>query len=374
MQIVAVKPIPRWQIWVGKWLGIVSLNAVMLALSGACVVGLLQWRAQRLPPAQQKILRNEVLVARGSIKEPMPDIEGQVDRIVQQRVQEAQGKPLKVQILRDQIRAQVMAANQIVPPNMLRRWKIDLGVRRFFLKDEPLFLRVKFYAAETNAAGTYLGIWEVGPPDSPQRVSSTQSMAASSFHEFPVPANLWDNHGTLTIDFINRNNVALLFPLKDGLEVLYREGSFTLNFARGLGIILCWLALLASLGLAAASLLSFPVAAFVSASVLLMAFSSGTLTSAVQSGSILSMNEESGAIGPSLLDFILIPLFKLMLKVVHLVQGFSPIDSLSAGRSITWSDLGLAIAEIVFLLGGLLALIGIAIFSRRELAAAQGNS
>src|SRR5512138_3582612 len=33
IQMVAVKPIPRWQIWLGKWLGIVSLNAALLLIS-----------------------------------------------------------------------------------------------------------------------------------------------------------------------------------------------------------------------------------------------------------------------------------------------------------------------------------------------------
>src|SRR5437763_11000597 len=37
MQVVVTKPISRWQIWLGKWLGIVSLNAVLLVLSGLCV-------------------------------------------------------------------------------------------------------------------------------------------------------------------------------------------------------------------------------------------------------------------------------------------------------------------------------------------------
>src|SRR5882757_7264024 len=45
MQVVATKPIARWQIWVGKWIGIMSLNAVLLALTGGCVFGVLQWRA-----------------------------------------------------------------------------------------------------------------------------------------------------------------------------------------------------------------------------------------------------------------------------------------------------------------------------------------
>src|SRR5882672_12108552 len=47
MQMVAVKPIARWQIWLGKWLGIVSLNAALLILSGLSVYFLLQWRANR---------------------------------------------------------------------------------------------------------------------------------------------------------------------------------------------------------------------------------------------------------------------------------------------------------------------------------------
>ena len=41
IQVVAVKPVARWQIWLGKWLGIVSLNAALLAISGASVFFLL---------------------------------------------------------------------------------------------------------------------------------------------------------------------------------------------------------------------------------------------------------------------------------------------------------------------------------------------
>src|ERR1041384_2089135 len=48
MQVVATKPVARWQIWLGKWLGIVSLNAALLTISGGSVYALLQWRATRL--------------------------------------------------------------------------------------------------------------------------------------------------------------------------------------------------------------------------------------------------------------------------------------------------------------------------------------
>jgi ABC-type transport system involved in multi-copper enzyme maturation permease subunit len=73
IQMVTVKPIARWQIWLGKWLGILGLNAMLLALSGAAIFISLQWRASRLPADEQKVLRNEIFVARASLKERTPD-------------------------------------------------------------------------------------------------------------------------------------------------------------------------------------------------------------------------------------------------------------------------------------------------------------
>src|SRR5881394_3079448 len=88
MQVVAVKPIARWQIWLGKWIGLMSLNAALLALSGASVYGLLQWRATRLPAAQQEILRREVLVARGSARPEnvSPKIDADTEQLLQERL------------------------------------------------------------------------------------------------------------------------------------------------------------------------------------------------------------------------------------------------------------------------------------------------
>jgi len=84
IQVVVTKPIARWQIWLGKWLGIVSLNAALLAISGACVFGLLQWRATKLPEAEQKILREQVLIARGSAKGQSyeTDIDRETERVL----------------------------------------------------------------------------------------------------------------------------------------------------------------------------------------------------------------------------------------------------------------------------------------------------
>jgi hypothetical protein len=133
------------------------------------------------------------------------------------------------------------------------------------------------------------------------------------------------------------------------------------------------MALLAALGLMAASFLSFPVAAFFALAMLLVALSSGTLAESVESGSVAVGNEETGQAGHSAADLVLIPAFKGVLAVISLVKDYSPIDALSTGRSITWGELGRAFAEIVLLLGGAMGILGIFFFSRRELATAQGT-
>ncbi|MFZ0829099.1 MAG: ABC transporter permease [Verrucomicrobiia bacterium] len=376
IQIVATKPIARWQIWLGKWIGIMSLNAALLGLSGACVYGLLQWRAARLPVAEQTVLREEVLVARGSAREPVNTaaIEAETERILQGRLKSNPVEKVDVPEVRGQIKEQVKADFQLVPPGYSRQWRIDLGVAKNFLRDKPLQLRVKFNSAQKNASGTFVALWQVGVPDTAKIWrSEPMSLAPDTFHEFQIPPNLFDDHGVLTILFVNPNETSLLFPLDDGMEVLYPEGGFTLNFVRGLGIIFCWMAALAALGLMAASFLTFPVAAFFSLAVVVMVLSSGTLAEAVASGTVAGGNGETGVMGHSSLDLVLIPLFKGFLAVINLVKNFSPIDSLSSGRSIPWTTLGLAFGQVVLLLGGFLGLLGVVLFNRRELATAQGN-
>jgi len=378
IQMVAVKPIARWQIWLGKWLGIVSLNASLLMLSGLSVFLLLQWRATKLPEAEQKTLRNEVLVARGSARPPTleKDIEEATEKQLKEALQKSPVTAGDLPLLRQQIKEGLKAEAQIVPAGYARPWRIDLGTAAKSLKGQPLYLRIKFNAAEKSSSGTFDGMWQVGVPRETRfwQTFEPMSLAPDTFHEFEIPADLFDEKGVLTVAFMNYNNTTLIFPIEDGIEVLYREGGFGLNFARGLGIIFCWMALLAALGLAAASFMSFPVAAFASLAALIVVFSTGTLANAVSEGTILGYDAEHGSSGPKPIDSVVIPVFKAILNVVNLAKGFSPVDSLSSGRSITWLELTRAVVQIVLVLGGILAAIGIWSFSRRELATAQNQS
>lgn len=378
LQMVAVKPIARWQIWIGKWLGILMLNAMLLIPSSGAVYGLLVWRSQRLPEAQQAILRNEVLVARSGVREEFRDLTPVIDESYKEYLKQNAVAPADRQLVKDQIREQVKSEFQIVRSRYMRRWEIELGGASKKLKDQPLYIRTKFSVARQTSTiedtTLYPTIWQVGVPGTTNNWQLREKLAADTMHEIPIPANLYDENGRITIECANAGDVDLLFLLDDGLEVLYRDGGFAVNFARGVTIIFCWMALLAAIGLAAASFLSFPVAAFVALGILVVGFSSGTLAQVLEEGGVMGVSHETGRVtDPGLIDMVAVPLFSGMLKVINLVQGFSPIDNLSSGRTISWGQLGLAVVQIVGVMGGLFGCVGIYLFTRRELAAVQGG-
>jgi len=197
---------------------------------------------------------------------------------------------------------------------------------------------VKFNAAEKSPTGTFATMWQVGDPEkSPWQTPSPLRLAPDTFHEIQIPANLFDENGVLTISIGQPQPGHAHFSHGGRHEVLYREGGFGLNFIRGLGVILCWMTLFATLGLTAASFLIVPVAAFASLSALIdqLVVHGPPLTSVVEQGTVMGSNEETGVVGSSAIDAVAVPLFRGILNLIKPGQRiFSPIDSLSTGRSI----------------------------------------
>jgi hypothetical protein len=379
MQMVAVKPVARWEIWIGKWVGIMTLNAMLLIVSAGSVYLLMQWKARRLPAKEQNVLWSEVLVARGSAREPIPDYKGDAERILQERLKSSAGQGVtNIAALRSYAQERVKAEYQLVRPGFMREWTIDLSKQMQSLRDVPMHLRVKFNAALENTSNQYLALIEVGDPaDGAKRVWKAPELMwpADTYNEIAIPANLFNAKGILKFRFINQNETALLFPLEDGMEVLYREGGFLGNFVRGIGIIFCWLGFLAALGLMSASFLSFNVAAFFALGVLLVGVSGGTLKQIVDEGGVTGVNHDSGFTdNPNVVDHMAVPIAKGMLAVLGMIKNFSPIDALSSGRTIGWDELARAVFQIWIVMAGILAVIGIMAFNRRELATAQGTS
>lgn len=376
MQMLVVKPVARWQIWLGKWLGILALNTALLAASGVTIHLLLKWRSGHLRPNQQAILRDEILVSRATFKPEALPLDEEIDRRVKANPAIMALPPQQQAEARYKVAQQVYIAAQIVPPGTVRTWAFDLGLGAAGLgTNETLSIRVKFYPASTNETGLYRGLWFFSEPGSRVRNDyPPMALASAAPQEFRISSSLVDSKGRILIHYQNLEDITLIFPLDDGIEVLYRDGGFGLNFARGLGILLAWLSLLSAIGLAAASVSSFPVATFFSIGVLIVVLCSDTLSDTVKDQDVLGGKaDEFQSIRP-VANAVLLPVFKGMLTLVQVVNVASPVESLSNGRSITWLILGGAWLKVVVAFGGIVAAIGIWLLTRRELAAAQGSS
>lgn len=374
IQVLAVKPVARWQIWLGKFIGICSLNALLLGFASAMLVGSIQYRASQLPPAQQEMLRNEVLVGRAVVEMPKvdykPDVEATYKQMIEKEEQ-ARNAP------EDQVKAMILqhlkAEDELVPSGHFRVYNVNLASVRDKMTDQPVFMKLKFFAAKKQKNNVYYLDIIAGPVGSVASRARKIELPGDSVNTITLPPNLLDDDGILRIEIGNHNESDLLIPLEGGLEVLYREHGFAGNFFRGMSIIFLWLMLLSAIGLAASSLLSFPVAAFFSMGVLIVGLSGGTLSSTIELGGTGKADHESGAVERGILDPILIPVFRVLLSVVQLVEKFSPIENLSDGRSITWGELGRATFQIGVIMSGFFGALGMGFLSRRELATAQSG-
>jgi ABC-type transport system involved in multi-copper enzyme maturation permease subunit len=373
MQVVAAKPIPRWQIWLGKWLGIMALNAMLLGTSAGAVYLLMQWRATQLPLQVQQALHSNILTARASVRDPVTDIEQRAEALIRTRLPELQAKGANIEEARAMAVEMIKAKEQVIPDQHFRRFNLDLRHAATRIQGKPVFVRLKFHTPELGVKRPYEIEINAGPAEGAKRETVYRSLAAEAQHEIQLNEPILNADGTLTVDVANRSGVPLLIPIEDGFELLYPEGGFGLNYVRACLVLLTWLGLLAAIGLSAASFLSFPVAAFLATTVLILGLSTGTLKSVVEDKTVLGFQHDTTDRLYPAIDALMLPIFEVLLKTVNLVQQFSPIDAVSSGRSVTWADVSRAIVVVIFLLGGFFAAIGIIAFTRRELATAQSN-
>ncbi len=215
MQMVAVKPIARWQIWLGKWLGLLSLNAVLLALAGASIFVLLHWRAGRLPPDQQRILRDDIFVSRASASEKIPDFSADVEKTLRRMVKDpSKMSGFDLAELRKQINAALISQFTDLAPGRGHIFGIDLHTLQDRLRNKPLQLRIKFQTASANTETLYDTVWRVGPTNSTRQVEMAESFPADSFQDFTLPPNLLDDQGRLWIEVGNPNERQSDFPAR----------------------------------------------------------------------------------------------------------------------------------------------------------------
>lgn len=365
LQMLAVKPLARWKILLGKWLGIMTVNLLLLALSAAAVGSLLHWRSAQLDADQRRLLNEQILTARSPQRAPAPDFDALARERLESSIAENRPEKFDRQTALSKIREDLVARYQGVLPQHVRQWKIPAAK-----PDEPATLRLKFRTARGLHEPARLNTgWIFGDLNSTNQARLEAVLTTDTFHELAVPPGLADADGNLPVHFVNLTGETVVFDLRDGPELLVPEASFTTNLLRAFAILFCWLGLAAALGLTAACRLNFNVAAFFAVSVLLIGTFDGTIAIVSERGTVWNLHDPAEVTTlHRATDTVLVPMIRVLDFLLGAVSNYSPVESLSLGRSIHWTQVAAAFGQCWLGFGGLLAFIAIATFSRRELA------
>jgi hypothetical protein len=373
--MVVTKPIRRYQIVLGKVLGVVVLDLVLLTLFAGIVYGVtaLIPRFVTATEEERQAARNEFYTARASLVPPVADVQKDVEALYAKLVKNDQVDVIYPNMTREEVLRQLtnrlrLERRAVVVGQMLV-WEFHHVRPRD--PNQSLFVRFKYDVSVTPQDEQVYGDWRIGDQRQFQPGAPAQTQAqlqtpiwrqarkdiVRKFHELEVPAAVVARDGYLAVGFFNPplNETVVLFPVEDGLEVLYKADSFTANFTRGVLLILCRLVFLACLGALAASFLSFPVAILFCLVIFVTGAASGFIIE-----SFGYMSETTSRIYAYTIQAII--------QLLPQFDKYSPAQFLVPARLMTWGLLGEVVVFMVLIKALLLLALSLLIFTFRELA------
>ncbi|MDH4239606.1 MAG: hypothetical protein OEW48_08595, partial [Phycisphaerae bacterium] len=272
---VITKPIRRYQLLLGKLLGVVLLNSALLALFSAIIYTITIYTPKFSIFDQADLIQveNEFFTARAALVPPEVDVTKEVLDAYERLERDGQLPPdvPRSKFIEDLTKRKQLEKRAAVVGEQLV-WEFHNV--KVLNPTETLFIRYKYDVSINPPDSQVYGQWEVG--DSRQYPAEVAYFPRKdpirTFRELEFPAALIADDGYLAIRFLNvqLNDTTVMFP-PDGLEVLYKADTFTANFIRVVLLILFRLIFLASLSLLASTFLSFPVAILFSLCILVTA-------------------------------------------------------------------------------------------------------
>jgi hypothetical protein len=288
---VLTKPIRRFQFVLGKLFGIILLDACLLLLFSAIVYGITVTMPQFVHADQEQLdqVHDEFYTARASLTPAKPDVTAEVEQRYQQMKRNIEipagvdENPIARENYKKELASRIRLRKQAAVVGEELNWEFT-NVKPLD-PNQNLFVRFKYDVSHSPVDSQVYSRWIIGdirqlqtasPIDTPI-YSLDRKDTTNAAHEFQVPGDAVARDGYLGLAFINvpLNSMIVIFPIGDGIEVLYKADTFTANFFRTVLLVFFQLVFLAALAVFAGSFLSFPVAILFCMAIFTMANISG---------------------------------------------------------------------------------------------------
>jgi len=362
---VLTKPVRRFQFLIGKLLGVILLDLALLVLFSALIytVSVYIPRFSEASEAERIQAQKKFYTARASLIPLDVDVNKEV-REVYDRLKKSGRLPeghLREQVIQS-LTKQKKIEKRAVSPGYELVWEFN-DVKPLD-PNQSLFIRYKYDVSVNPPDLQIYGKWLIGDfrqygvnIETPVYQRERKDVIRT-FYEFEVPADAVAKDGHLAVAFFNDsqlNNTVVIFPPKDGLEVLYKADTFTANFIKGVMLILFRLIFLSCLGILASSFLSFPVAILFCLAI----FLTGTINGFILESFDFMSENISG-----IYRYTLKPVIQLLPQF----DKFNPGKFLVPARLLEWLFLAKVAGLMVGIKAFLLLVVALVIFSYREIA------
>lgn len=393
----ATKPVPAWKYLLGKWVGVLGLNAVLLLVASTGTFMFVEYLRSQPAQGEQEayvadgggisddrfILETQVLAAREGVMptEPFspddPAVVAEAERRIEaERLTDpeyARGTGDRAAVLKE-VFDEMRALYRAVEPGRYEEFYFN-GLGPAKQRGMPITLRYRIEA-------------EGNPPDVlydlsflfPDGEVITRRTGLGFTHTVTLPVNKINDNGTLAVQIYNgqlfptqRGGVAvrpngqtMIFP-SDGLEITYAAGSYQMNFLRVIFVLWLKLAFLSMIAIWASTFLSFPVACLISFGVFFAAESAGFLADSLD---VYGATDSSGDV--VYLRAIAVYIAKFISDLFSVYSDLRPTTRLVDGRLLGWSSVAVG-TGVLATASGVLYALAVFTFSRRELATYSGK-
>lgn len=385
------KPVRPIEYLLGKWLGVISLNAALLLATASGVFLFTEYlrnqtaqgevrpyvaRANEGPVStDRRLLETQVLTARRVVEPDMRDLlaEGELERLVDEQITEMQRVNRDATLTsagRANIAAEIASLverqyRSIAPMDARVFVFRGLGAER--AKGDPLSLQFKVKSASNLPSALYEISFLVG-----EKYFYPRQVSLNAAQSMTFPADAVGEDGTLLIEIVNgnpqngmTNQYSITFE-PGSLQVLSNAGTFEANYIRVVLVLWLKLCFIAAVGVACATFLGFPTACLTAFVVLFAAESSGFLNEALEH---YTVQTKEG------FDYVAFVVRIVAVPVAWLTGWYGelrPTSDLVDGRLVPWRTLATAAGSLsascaVVLFGGWL------VFRKRELATYSGR-
>ena len=277
LQLLLVKPVPRLHLWLGKWLALLLLNALLLALAGGASALTLRHKLRHgsFAPEALDQARATTLVALATTTAPLPDITAAVQAEYEQlSARRALPPDAPAAAILDSLRRMQLAQLYSLPAGTAREWT--------FPNPPPSPRQMVQFSCDSSIPGAV----EI------QGTIRLHSGAYTASRDFTAMGGtpqtlIFDNVppvAALTVEVLNRAppHSTLFFEPAAGLTLRTPVGHFAGNYLRALTLLFLRLALFAAIGVTLGTLFSMPVASFLALVLLIVLQLSGFVSSAAQ--------------------------------------------------------------------------------------------